>query len=887
MVSIAEQAARHAGARPPGTIGPAWAGSGAWEPLRALSQSLQGIDAALAEHPHNKDLLVLRAQALQNLGREAESQQTYLQVLQQDPDHAAALSNLGRDLAAKRCFSASRLLLERAVRRHPSHAPSHAALGLLLYEMGEPAGARDALERALQIAPHDQLAHTTMSFVLQSLGEPARAAAHRLEGFRNRTLICQPYKGEGPPLARIVLLAATDRSNAPVLRFLDGGAFVSWVVVSEFHDPAVPLPEHDLLFNLIGDADAASPLLRKAEAIISASGAPVINPPSAVARTGRCENWQRLGQLEAVVVPRACKLPRTALAGPDASVVLGERGLHFPLLLRAPGFHGGDYFERVEDARALPAAVDRLPGEELIAVEYLDTRSADGKTRKYRVMIVDGELHPLHVAVGHQWKLHYFSADMTHSAAHRAEDERFLSDMTGVLGQRVFAALQRISQCLCLDYGGIDFGITAEGNVALFEANATMIVPTPPADACWDYRRAAVARIDAAVRRMLLARVRAGRAPLVAARGSRLPANERNFSAGPGALPSQVLEAAQQAIIALPETGLSVLGMSHRSRWFEQLLEEAERNLRGLLAIPESHAVLFLQGGSSLQFSMVPMNFAPQGLPEPLYVRSGHWSSKAIEEARCVRALRIAWDGSLSGYREMPLAGELATTVPCEAAYLHYVSNETVEGLQMQQLPVLPSLPLIADMSSDLLSRPIDVGAHAMVYAHAQKNLGPAGVTLCLVDKALLDRVPTGIAPMLDFRTHVRCGSNYNTPPVFGIYVLTLVTRWLRDVVGGLRQMEQINRAKAERLYRAIDRYAGLIEPHAHTAFRSSMNVSFRFRDTRLDSLFLEQAAAAGFTGLAGHRSLGGVRASLYNAVPLAAATELAQFLEDFAATHG
>ncbi len=370
-------------------------------------------------------------------------------------------------------------------------------------------------------------------------------------------------------------------------------------------------------------------------------------------------------------------------------------------------------------------------------------------------------------------------------------------------------------------------------------------------------------------------------------------ANEWNFSAGPGALPAEVLDAVQEAIIALPETGMSVLCTSHRSAWFEDLLAEAEANLRDLLAVPATHGIVFLQGGSSLQFSMIPANFAPPSCDDPLYVRSGYWSAKAITEAGCVRPVAVVWDGAAEGFRTLPSAAALAERHAdhprrsAAPAYLHYVSNETVEGLQFAEAPGLADLPRVADMSSDFLSRPADVAAHAFLYAHAQKNLGPAGVTVCVLDRQLLDRVPAGLPPMLDYRTHLQHGSNYNTPPVFGIYVLTLVTRWLRDTIGGVATMQRINQEKAARLYQTLEGLGELVQMHADPRFRSVMNATFRFRDPRLDTLFLEQATAAGFSGLAGHRSLGGLRASLYNAVTPTAVARLCDFLADFAAAHG
>jgi phosphoserine aminotransferase len=361
-------------------------------------------------------------------------------------------------------------------------------------------------------------------------------------------------------------------------------------------------------------------------------------------------------------------------------------------------------------------------------------------------------------------------------------------------------------------------------------------------------------------------------------------ANSLNFSGGPGALPHSVLEQTQVAIGALPETGLSVLGMSHRSAWFAAILAEAEQNLRSLLQVPQRYAVVFLQGGSSLQFSMIPMNFAAQASAPAEFVTSGYWSHKAVQEAASVVDTRIVWDGAAGGYRDLPALGSVPRSP--QAPFFHYITNETVEGLQFQDTPAALGVPVIADMSSDFLSRPIEVDDYAMIYAHAQKNLGPAGVTVALIDRDLLGRIPAGLPAMLDYRTHIEHHSNYNTPPVFSIYVLTLVTRWLINEVGGVAAMQRINARKAALLYGVLDRWSGLIDVHAVPAARSQMNVAFKFKDAALNALCLQEAAAAGFSGLDGHRSLGGLRASLYNAVSEPAVAALSAFIDDFGRRH-
>lgn len=357
-------------------------------------------------------------------------------------------------------------------------------------------------------------------------------------------------------------------------------------------------------------------------------------------------------------------------------------------------------------------------------------------------------------------------------------------------------------------------------------------------------------------------------------------ANSFNFSGGPGALPETVLEETQRAIRQVPGQELSVLGMSHRSGWFREVVDEAESNIRDLLRIPSDYRVLFLQGGGTLQFSMVPMSFLRGSGRVAEYLHTGYWSGKAIEEARREGQVRVLWSGKKEGFRRLPAADELS--FHSDAAYLHYVSNETVEGLQFHRVQGLENVPRICDMSSDFLSRPFDVSRFGLVYAHAQKNLGPAGVTVVVVHEDLLQRIPDNLPSMLDYRQHANAGSIYNTAPVFAIYVTMLVTRWLREEVGGVEQVQAMNAVKATRLYNAIDGSDGFYHGHADANDRSLMNVAFRLPTVPLEEKFLALAQTAGLHGLAGHRSLGGVRASIYNAVSLDAVESLCEFMDFF-----
>lgn len=362
-----------------------------------------------------------------------------------------------------------------------------------------------------------------------------------------------------------------------------------------------------------------------------------------------------------------------------------------------------------------------------------------------------------------------------------------------------------------------------------------------------------------------------------------LSRNRLNFSGGPGALPESVLQATQAAILCEPEAGLSLLGISHRSDWFATVLAEAENNIRQLLGVSRDYHVLFLQGGATQQFAMVPMALARRAAVPPDYLHTGYWSGKSIPEAERVAAVHVAWSGKSEGFARLPSEGELALSA--DAPYLHYVSNETVEGLQFQRVLGRDDVLRVCDMSSDFLSRPCEADRFGLIYAHAQKNIGPAGVTVVLIRDDLLQTLPDGLPSFLDYKVQAAAHSNYNTPPVFAIYVTLLVTRWLRDEIGGLAAMDAINRQKAERLYRVLDASPGFYRGRATPADRSLMNVAFNLPTPALEQAFLRQSAAAGFSGLQGHRSIGGLRASLYNALGVDAVAALCDFMEDFQST--
>jgi len=361
-----------------------------------------------------------------------------------------------------------------------------------------------------------------------------------------------------------------------------------------------------------------------------------------------------------------------------------------------------------------------------------------------------------------------------------------------------------------------------------------------------------------------------------------------NFSPGPATLPRPVLERVRDEIVELPGIGVSPLEASHRSPWFDEVLAGAEANLRSLLGIGDDHAVAFCPGGATLQFSMVPAMLLRGRSSPAAYVVTGSWGERALAEAAKEGDARTVWSGRDDGYVRVPGPDEVA--VEHGAAYLHVTSNETIEGVQFPQdgLPQPPDgVPLVADASSDFLSRPIDVDRFGVVYAGAQKNAGPAGVTIAIVRRDLLGATPPGLPTMLDYRTYVDHGSRYNTPPVFAIWVVRLVTDWLLEDQGGLAARDAGNRRKAAVVYAAIDRSDGFYRGHADLGSRSLMNVTFRLPSAELEDRFLREAADEGLVELRGHRLVGGIRASLYNAMELAGAEALAAFLDAFAARNG
>ena len=358
-----------------------------------------------------------------------------------------------------------------------------------------------------------------------------------------------------------------------------------------------------------------------------------------------------------------------------------------------------------------------------------------------------------------------------------------------------------------------------------------------------------------------------------------------NFSPGPAVLPLPVLQQAQRELVCQPGYGMSVLEMSHRAPGFLDILAAAKRLLREVLAIPENYQIIFLQGGSRLQFSMVPMNLLRGQAKAADYILTGSWSKMALDEARREGKADVAWDGKATNYDRLPSVGELK--IRAEAAYAYFCSNETIQGVQFAAEPDVGDVPLVCDASSDFLHRPLPINKYGLIYACAQKNAGPAGVTVVVIRDDLLQRSQDSLPGYLNYSNHVKEDSLYNTPPTFAIYLMKLVLEWLRDEIGGLAKMHELNRQKARLLYEVIDQSGGFYRGHAQKDCRSLMNVTFRLPSEALEKQFVKQGEDRDLDGLKGHRSVGGIRASIYNAMPLEGVEALAGFMREFKHQRG
>jgi Flp pilus assembly protein TadD len=469
------------------------------------------LDRLLARDPEALNARLERAGLLREDGQFEPAKRDYLELLRRKPNDFGVLNDFGTMVLKAGYRDAARSLFSEAVRHHPDNPMGHVNLADLLFRLGECEQARAHLDTALRIDPDHIHAHRGLANLLAETGDAAGARHHRDRGFKDRFLVTLPYRGDAPPVSVLLLVSALG-GNIPTSSILDDRTFQTTVLVTEYDNPAVPLPPHDVVFNGIGDADLCGEGLEAAQQVLQRTNRPVLNLPAAVVKTGRADNAARLRSMANVIMPRMTKLPRRTLAGAQAADIVLGNGFAFPVLARAPGFHTGHHFVRADNAEELSSAVAEFPGDDVWLIEQLDARDGAGMFRKFRVMIVDGKLYPLHLAISRNWKVHYFKADMADSALNRAIDAAFLQDMPRVIGERGVAALDRIRATLDLDYGGIDFAVSEQGDILFFEGNATMVMVPLAGDEKWAYRRPAFDAVFAAVRAMLMDRARTGRA---------------------------------------------------------------------------------------------------------------------------------------------------------------------------------------------------------------------------------------------------------------------------------------------------------------------------------------------------------------------------------------
>lgn len=433
----------------------------------------------------------------------AEAERAYLAVLQANPTDRIALTGLGTLLFGAGDLDVADAFYTKAAVHHPRDPDVRVYLGNVLVERGDYPGAFAQYRAALDLDSKHLRAHHALALLYVNLDDPDNARRHHQLARARPFVHVAAYRGTASPV-RVLVLVSANGGNVVTHRFIDDAVIQAYTLIVEGYAPAMELPELDVLFNAVGDADRSAAGLDLAGDVAARTGVPVVNPPAAVRVTGRAEIARTLAVLPGVVAPRIAAFERAAVTAEG----LAEQGFGIPVLLRSPGFHTGEHFEFVARAEDLAAAVERLPGAELLAIEYVDVRDANGNFRKYRVMFVDGRLYPAHLALSSAWKVHYFSAEMTDRADHRAREAAFLADMPGVLGAPAIAALERVRDALALDYGGVDFALDAAGRLVVFEANATMTIVPPDPDPRWDYRREPLARINAAAQALLITRAR-------------------------------------------------------------------------------------------------------------------------------------------------------------------------------------------------------------------------------------------------------------------------------------------------------------------------------------------------------------------------------------------
>ena len=473
-----------------------------FSPERALHQ----LEARIAVQPDDLTPRRERADLLALLGQTKQAAEAYQDILARAPTHYATLNNLGTLLYENGSISAARAAYTAAIAAQPQTPVAYANLANLLFYCQHYASSLVLYQSALKLDPGHIKAHQGLAVLFQHHGNAAIARHHRDLAYAQQPLEHWPYIGSGPA-TEILVLTSSICGTLPWRPLVDRSVFRATSLAVEYSAEDQPLPPHALVFNAISDADSCRPALIRATALLAGTSAPVINRPSAVLKTSRLDNAARLRNIAGVTTPRMALLARSDVQAAHAATLLADMGFAFPLLVRSPGYQNGQHFVRVESSAELAAAVSRLPGAQLLIMEFLDARCEDGLTRKYRVMCIDRRLRPLHLAISSTWKVHYFSSQMKGNPAHQAEEAAFLTDMPRVLGPRASASLERIMDVLDLDYGGMDFFCRADGEVLLFEANATMLIKLPGPDEQWDYRRAPIEATLAAARALLTSRI--------------------------------------------------------------------------------------------------------------------------------------------------------------------------------------------------------------------------------------------------------------------------------------------------------------------------------------------------------------------------------------------
>jgi hypothetical protein len=467
------------------------------------------LDGLMEDNPDSVELLYEHAGEMLSQGRDIDAVNDYQLILEKDPTHFGALNDLGKLHMESGRHKLAKDLISLAVSAHPDIALGHINLADLLLFQSDYLLAKKHYQTAIDLDAKLYSAHQGLALALAGIGDEMGAQKHRELGFRGQSVITWVYRGTKAGIPLLILSSALG-GNISIKHVLDKRIFHSTVVLSEYFDVQTTLPPHQLVINLIGDADLCEDGLSAAELILANNSKPVLNHPSLVKNTGRLQNSLHLSGVPGVITPTTLMLTRAVLQANNIEDMLAAQGISFPLLLRSPGFHTGQFFLRVEIAKDLYAALATIPGDELLVIKVLDARHQYGDYHKYRVMFVDGVLYPLHLAISEHWKIHYFSASMDVNPEYRRLETAFLENMPEVLGEKAMQGLEGIRQSLGLDYGGIDFAVGPEGDVLLFEANATMAVHRPDELEKWAYRRAATERVLDAVRNMVINRANGG-----------------------------------------------------------------------------------------------------------------------------------------------------------------------------------------------------------------------------------------------------------------------------------------------------------------------------------------------------------------------------------------